>query len=139
MFPARVADQQYCSKQQCQQARKNAWSKSKYIEDSDYRENQKASTQAWLVSQGGAAAYYREYRKRRKAEAKQASLKAASSEGDLCAVAAEKTKSAQNANRDARNADRQIKSGRYVIFPVHAYKGTNKDAIVAEIYLISDG
>lgn len=46
---ARVANQKYCNKRECQQARKSSWGKEKYACDPDYRANQRVSTQAWLL------------------------------------------------------------------------------------------
>jgi hypothetical protein len=97
-----------------------------------------------LESQGGASAYYREYRRhRRRAEAAQAFPKVSATKREVAGcpsvLHSEGTESSKSANRDANYLDSQIKSGRYVIFPAHANRGANKDAIVAEIYLISNG
>ncbi len=63
--PLRVSGQKYCSEKACQFARKNRWRREKYGSDSDYRLNQKESTATWLESRGGAATYYRDYRRRK--------------------------------------------------------------------------
>ena len=65
----RVPDQKYCGEKSCQAARKRKWSRKQYVSDPDYRLNQKESTAIWLESRGGAAEYYRDYRRRKRREA----------------------------------------------------------------------
>lgn len=60
----KTSGQSYCSEAGCQKARKNSWRREKYKADPDYRANQRDSTAAWLETRGGAAVYYREYRRR---------------------------------------------------------------------------
>ena len=62
---SRSDNQQYCGRQHCQRARKNAWRREKYAADSDYRANQRDSSARWMESQGGVGAYFRDYRRRR--------------------------------------------------------------------------
>lgn len=107
--------QRYCSDVRCQQARKNAWRRQKYAEDVDYRLNQRASTEAWLETVGGSAKYYREYRRKRK-------------QGRI----------EKSANRDVRNGDSLLKTGRYLIFPVSGKTNANRDAMRVKIEVISD-
>jgi hypothetical protein len=107
--------QKYCSDVKCQQARKNAWRRQKYAEDLDYRLNQKQSTEMWLESVGGAAEYYREYRRKRKQGHRGAS-----------------------ANSDARQTNSLIKTGSYYIFPVCGESYANSDAIRVKIEVITD-
>ena len=65
MYRQRVVEQQYCGGQACQQKRKNQWSRQRYAADADFRLTAKESTKSWLAAQGGAAKYYRKYRKQR--------------------------------------------------------------------------
>jgi hypothetical protein len=120
--PECVTGQRYCSDPACQKARKNAWRRQKYATDPDYRLNQKQSTKAWFSSRGGAAAYYRDYRMRRKATGPPM----AQSEGS------QKT-TFQNANSDATLGKSLIKTGRYLLYP----EGANSDAIWVQISAIS--
>lgn len=140
----RVLDQKYCSERACQQARRNAWRRDKYAEDSDYRRNQQASTAAWLSRQGGAAAYYRRYRSRRRASvvAEERGSREAESGLQVEAVrpVSEKIRSRpypppMSANRDASSGDLRFKSGRYTLRPA----GANRDAFLVEIRVVPDG
>ena len=64
----RVPGQKYCGEKACQAARKRKWSRDRYGSDPDYRLNQQESTATWLESRGGAAEYYRDYRRRKRRE-----------------------------------------------------------------------
>jgi hypothetical protein len=139
----RTESQRYCGRQECQRARKKNWSRQTYAKDEDYRENQKASTAQWLESQGSAAEYYRDYRRRkRKALLEADSVRGEGSgkpsrEGDTPAVTSlfAPTESTQDesANRDATSLKPLINTGRYRISPADA----NRDAYLVEIRLIS--
>lgn len=137
---AGVKDQKYCSEKSCQRARQNAWRREKCAVDPDYRANQRASTEKWLSTQGGSAAYFREYRKRRKraVEARQQELiDMAEARGfdttEASLFAPDIAGLRKNANSDAMIGESPIKSGRYVIFPARA----NSDAILVNISLIT--
>jgi hypothetical protein len=54
-------DQEYCSEQACQRARKRIWQKKKLLADPDYQANQKASQICWQEKNPN---YWQEYRKR---------------------------------------------------------------------------
>ena len=123
----RVEGQKYCGEKACQQARKNEWRRRQYAEDPDYRKNQQASTEVWLESQGGAATYHREYRRRRK-------RRGASGMGRKAVVPA-KPEAIACANRDAPSGDLPLKTGRYVISSANA----KRDAYLVDIRLVSSG
>jgi len=57
----RARNQQYCSHQDCQRARKRAWQKQKLRTDPDYRDNQQDCQRDWHRRHQG---YYRQYRRR---------------------------------------------------------------------------
>jgi hypothetical protein len=125
----RTREQSYCGERECQKARKNAWRRDRYATDADYRANQRDSTEAWLREQGGAAAYHRDYRRRRK-EAEGVESRGTTPERD---------EPQANANSDASPAESSFKSGIYAICPITAESDANSDAIVARIELISRG
>jgi len=134
----RTKGQQYCSHAACQQARNNTWRREKYEADPDYRANQRASTKAWLESQGGGAAYYRAYRKQRKEKhqrgEKQPNQETASAEtATELALASSATNSA---NRNAKIVQSLVKSGRYRLLPCDT---ANRNAILVELSIIPDG
>lgn len=159
------AGQQYCGRKACQAARKREWSRQKYASDEDYRLNQKASTDAWLESRGGSAAYYRDYRRRKREQrlgtktldstaavglsgpaasevepnGDSTTRRQATTEAVSGAVGSVFAPSgsgfASSANRDARVQFSPIKSGIYEILPIRA----NKDATIVTIRMISNG
>ena len=141
LHPMRVRDQKYCGSAKCQQARRNAWYREKCAGDPDYRANQKQSTQAWLESKGGAAAYYREYRKRRKQA--QVTVDTASGSRQVADKCSENKDHSpdmpKSANIDAISEENAFKSGRYLMIPEHAKPDANIDAILVEIAMISSG
>jgi hypothetical protein len=57
----RVKNQCYCSRKDCQRARKNRWQKHKLATDPDYRDNQRECQKAW---QDRNPDYWRNYRRR---------------------------------------------------------------------------
>jgi hypothetical protein len=125
LVPRRSAEQRYCGKPACQQARKRAWRRAKYAADPDYRMNQAQSTAAWLGKQGGAASYYREYRRRQ--------------QGPGADTAARCEPVPASANRDAKSCDSPIIPGRYRLLPLD---GANRDAVSVYLAVIvgnSDG
>lgn len=153
--------QKYCGQKACQRARKRKWSREKYASDPDYRLNQKESTQAWLRSRGGAAQYYRDYRRRRRRlriEMQQAAIGAEVSGIGEAAPKVARADSKQvsdrakqriatsvfapdaavfaaRANRDAVSQYCSMEPGIYEILPV----GANKDAAIVKIRMISSG
>jgi len=136
--------QSYCGLKACRAARKRAWRRKKYASDPEYRLSQKESTDAWLAEHGGAAAYYREYRRRKrrlKFEEQAAQAKVVKAEGEAkkdcpgAQFAPEASGFEASANRDACLQISSIKSGTYELFP----KGANRDSIVVEIRMISSG
>ena len=136
----RVSGQKYCGEKGCQIARKRAWSRKKYESDPDYRKNQKESTESWLATVGGAAAYYREYRRRQKRRNKgqtiavrKVRVRQVDEQAKESLFAWDERSLKESANRDAYFLSMPIKTGIYRISPVRA----NRDAIMAEIRVIS--
>lgn len=138
---ARVKGQKYCGGEACQRARKRDWRREKRSVDPDYRANQRASNEKWLEFRWGAAAYHREYRRRRKASAaeKNAVIGCVETEGSALEAtslfAPELERIRKSAKSDATPGENPIKSGRYVIFPESA----KSDAILVKISFISSG
>ena len=61
VFTPRNRKQYYCSRPECQRARKAAWQRMKMRTDPDYRAAKKLSQQKWASSHPG---YWKGYRKR---------------------------------------------------------------------------
>jgi hypothetical protein len=130
----RVKGQRYCGDPACQKARKNTWRRQKYATDVDYYLNQKQSTKTWLASKGGAATYYRDYRKRRKAALDQ-ERQCTKGPPSIKAIGGAQRAMSPSANSDASLRKSPIKTGRYWLCPESA----NSDAIWVEIKAISTG
>ena len=124
--------QRYCGCQPCQRARKNAWRRSKYACDHDYRSNQLDSTRAWLEFQGGAANYYREYRQRRRAP--RTSRPCAPTGMTETESSPPIGDAPSRANSDAGTAGSCVFSGVYRLVPEG---GANSDAIFVNLSVIS--
>ena len=58
---ARVPDQAYCSREECQRERRKLWQKNKRKTDGAYRENQAAAHEKWLLANPD---YWKLYRDR---------------------------------------------------------------------------
>jgi hypothetical protein len=127
----RTKDQSYCGRPDCQKARKNAWRRTRYQLDPDYRANQYESTKAWLESQaGGSAAYYRRYRKkRRKQPDDHSDSHQPSAPGRIV------PDSTSCANSDAENVEWCFISGIYKL----SRCGANSDAILVDLSIIQGG
>jgi len=117
----RVKNQRYCSKKECQQARKRLWQKQKLATDPDYKTNQKESQKTWRENNPD---YWREYRERNPQYA-------------------EHNRNRQRERRrvakmDASGMDLPLESGTYFIIPTSA--GVVKmDASVKKVRLIPVG
>ena len=140
---ARVPNQKYCGEIECQKARRNAWYREKCACDPDYRANQRASNEAWMSSQGGSAAYFRDYRKRRKAREAE-SARGWEAKVSLVGVGGNDLKEEikglrKSAKLDVSFGETPFKSGRYIMIRDHAESGAKLDVIFVEIAMISGG
>ncbi len=124
-------DQRYCGARACQKARKNAWRREKYAQDSDYRSNQRDSTNAWLREHGGSAAYHRAYRNRPKDPV---TPEAASPQSPPSAATP-----AVSAKSDAGSAISALLPGVYALTPIQPDGGANSDALLVEIAVVPGG
>ena len=61
--PRLKGNQKYCSAAVCQQSRKNAWERSRYRRDAEYRCKRQASKQRWRETDRQGSAYQANYRK----------------------------------------------------------------------------
>ena len=161
----RVAGQRYCSDEECQKARKNAWRRQKYATDPDYRLNQRESTEAWLEANGGTATYHRRYRRERKkrrvqddgqssalqpcstsdGEENPQEITSMSTEGHLVQTVSvnsttensdKRETESGSANSDGSSSEIRMKSGRFKLVPLG---DANSDALLVEIEVISKG
>lgn len=61
--PRLKGEQKYCGAARCQQSRKNAWERSRYRSDADYKCKRQASKQRWYETDRQGSAYQANYRK----------------------------------------------------------------------------
>ena len=142
MRPVKKEGQAYCGERACQRARKQKWSRQKYAEDPDYKQNQKESTDSWLATKGGAAKYHRDYRRRKRERLQkeahsERTLSGSEAQAFVAAslFAREISDANTSANRDADILEMPMKTGIYKLFSANA----NRDAITVKICVISGG
>lgn len=134
---ARNRDQRYCSKKQCQKARKAKWQRDKRAGDEDYRKNQADSQARWAAKNQGYWKRYRasnpEYEKRNRQKQKErdrtkrrtgVTKPDASTLGGL-------------AKMDALDSKNNVLTGTYRLVPVLGDTLAKMDAITVEIRTIS--
>jgi hypothetical protein len=124
-----VRDQRYCSRADCQRARKRKWQKEKLARDSDYRANQAEAQRQW---RGRNKDYWREYRRRNRAyternrvDQRKRNLRRRSGE--------------EIAKMDELKGKTLIPSGRYRLVPVCNAEIAKMDELIVEIGIISRG
>lgn len=148
----RTENQRYCNDPTCQKERKNAWRREKYATDADYRANQKKSTQTYLQSVGGAAAYYKTYRQRKKEKLTPKIISKINGKQTACAKSSPPLDSSTKdtldervhretpcwtANSDATFAKTPLIHGRYLLKPAGETRHANSDAFLVEITVIT--
>ena len=127
-----VPVQKYCSKKECQQARKNAWNRKKFATDPDYREYKQTSQARRKENNPN---YWKEYR---------------ASHPDYT-LRNRKLQRIRNLKRLKQPAEPviaipdesipviSIVTGRYKIIPVHSDMIATPDECIVEITAIADG
>lgn len=139
-----AAGQRYCGAAACQKKRRDRWRRVRYAQDATYRETAQASTAAWLESRGGAAAYYRDYRRRKRkkdrglggaADAGTAGESAKCASGrEESAVSPPEASAKVDAKSDAKYAQPAVMTGRYLLVPAG---GAKSDAIIVQLSVIA--
>jgi hypothetical protein len=124
-------DQQYCSQQVCQQARKRNWHRQKLLTDADYRANQRDAGHCWQEKNPD---YWRKYRethpdyarrnRERQQERNRRRREQNSSEVPI-------------AKMDASNPASPFSSGRYQLRRVDTDLIAKMDALIVEINVVS--
>jgi len=125
----RQNNQQYCSRSECQRARKRKWQRGKLAKDSDYRENQAAAQKEWCDRNKG---YWKEYRRRNPAYAER-NRQQQRKRNWL------KRSRAGIAKMDASGTENVISSGRYRLVPLSNGEIAKMDALIVEIGVVSRG
>ena len=125
-------NQKYCSKRECQRARKAQWQRNKLKNDKAYRDNQREAGRKWRERNPD---YWRNYRKRNPDYVRRNRLqqkvrnhrkRGRDDASDLIA------------KMDASNPKKYIRSGCYELVPIGA-EVANMDASIVEINVLSGG
>ncbi|HAM53197.1 MAG TPA: hypothetical protein DCP92_21785 [Nitrospiraceae bacterium] len=124
-----VKNQQYCSKPECQKARKKKWQKAKLATDSAYKESQAKAQKEWCSKNKG---YWKEYRKRNPAYTERNRKK--QRQRNLL-----RRLKPEIAKMDEQKAKNVITPGRYLLKPVCNQNIAKMDALIVEIGVISRG
>lgn len=125
----KVRTQQYCSRPECQRARKRKWQREKLAKDSDYKDNKAAAQRQWCSRNKG---YWKDYRKRNPVYTERNRLKQRQRNRRRRSMT-------EIAKMDASGAKNIISSGRYQLVPLSGDMIAKMDAIIVEIGVISGG
>lgn len=125
-----VPKQKYCSRKECQRARKREWNKNKLSSDPDYRENRKIAQQRWKDKNPG---YWKEYRARHS----KYTAKNRRQQGFRNKKRRINDLATQIAKTDESNPINSVLSGRYCMIPVRDGVIVKTDECIVEIAAIS--
>ena len=114
---ARHPEQKYCSRKECQKARKNNWQRRKLSSDEDYRKNQADCQERWVEKHPG---YWKQYRKKQR-------------ERNRINRRQPPTNSPAIANMDAKQPQKPLISGYYELTPITGLQFANMASIVVRI------
>ena len=133
----RVKNQHYCSKEECQKARRRKWQKNKMSMDEDYRKNQRDCQKRWSQSHPD---YWRKYREghpeytRRNRDLQKHRNKVLRHKNKSIRASLDRI-----AKMDVINPQLPIVSGSYVLAPFDGQEVVNMDSIIVELSLLSTG
>ena len=127
-----VANQQYCSRRICQNARRQRWRKQKLLTDPDYKADQYAAQKRWCEKNPDYWKHYRDchpdYGQRNRNMQKQRNRnrrRPPTDPGDMIA------------KRYALNRQKGIKSGLYTLLPVVGQMIAKSDALLVKLDVIA--
>ena len=130
-------DQTYCSKPECQRARKRRWQKEKMQSDADYRENQRRAQKQWRERNPDYWKQWRsahpEYVERNRANQRTRNQKKANE-----AVTCLEEDASSFAKMDASMEGVLLPSGTYRLVPADCKDGRVNSGILCKINLLSD-
>jgi len=141
-----VPDQEYCSRKECQQARKREWNKKKLASYQDYKEARRAAQKRWKEKN---PTYWQEYRARHpeytrknrqqqklRNQKRQKSPPVSEIAGKrTCEIAGKRT--CEIAKTDESSPIKNRLTGRYKIVPIHADLIAKTDECIVEIIALS--
>ena len=131
----RVKDQEYCTRKECQQARKNKWEKKEYRTNKKYRETRLKSQKKWRENNKHSK-YQKEYRSKRPDYVAQC-YKDQKERYHERREAERKALEQNNVNTDALFAQPR-RVGLYKLIPMDATKNNvNTDAFIVKMQILS--
>jgi hypothetical protein len=136
-IPVRNPQQQFCTRRECQNARKSTWRREKHKRDPDYRENQNQACKRWRKKNPHYWKHYRathpsytddnRYKQRQRKQAYTGPEPPHSSNAS------------QFANSDALDSKNSVKAGTYRLIPLPNGEIANSDALIVNISVIPNG
>lgn len=127
-------NQRYCSKPDCQRARKRAWQQQKILADADYRDNQRDANRRWREKNSD---YWREYRKKNQEYA--ARNRERQRQRNLSRNKGDTGQQFPIAKMDSSMPAKSLAPGRYWLSLVKGGQIVKMDALIVEINVLSGG
>jgi len=126
----RHPDQEYCSRKECQMARKTQWQRRKLSSDEDYRKNQADCQERWLKKHPG---YWKRYREKHPEYAQRNREKQRERNQNNRRQPTARSILPTIANMDAKNPQKPLISGFYELTPVADTPFANMAPIIVRI------
>ena len=127
-----VPRQEYCSRKECQQARKREWNRKKFASDPDYKEARKEAQKRWKDKNPH---YWKEYRTRHPEYTRKNRQQQGLRNRKRWPVPVV----SRIAKTDESISIKHGLTGRYKITPIHADMIVKTDECIVEIIAISSG
>jgi len=129
-----VPHQRYCSRPECQRARRRCWQREKLAADADYRANQAAAQQRWRKRH---PEYWRDYRRCHPGYTERNRTEQRERNRRRRLVAAVVASAPRIANRDVYEAKDPVVSGLYRLIPVTGAGVAKMDAYVVKMQVMA--
>lgn len=125
-------DQRYCSKPECQRARKRNWQQKKMLSDAEYQASQHEAQHLWKENTPDYWSEYRErnpdYTRRNRERQRERNRRRREQDGGRPPIA----------KMDASTPERFISPGRYQLVRIDAGLIAKMDALTVEINVVSE-
>ena len=130
VITARHPDQEYCSRKECQKARKNQWQRLKLSSDEDYQKNQADCQARWAAKSPG---YWKRYREKHPEYAQRNREKQRERNRINRRQPPAKSMLPTIANMDAKHPQKPLISGYYELTPLSGLPFVNMAPIIVRI------
>jgi len=131
----KVKKHEYCTKPDCQKARKRAWQKKKMAEDAEYRRDQKEAQKIWRENNPH---YWKKYRSENERYTEENRLRQRQRNRTQRALSTGRAKVGEVAKMDAIKGKNNTLSGRYELIPIAGKNIAKMDALIVKIDVIKD-